>query len=179
MSVADVGRQPPQDLEAEMSLLGGLLLEQEVVGQVLQIIPREESHHFYRPDHRRIYEVLIDLYDQSKPIDVIVLRDELARRNLLDDVGGVEYLVSLTESVPSAANCEPYAAIVRDKGLLRELIRATGSVLDAAYDQQQKTGDLLDRVEKELFEVTERRIRGKALHLRDILEEAYKRIAEH
>jgi replicative DNA helicase len=179
MTAVDVGRQPPQDLEAEMSLLGGLLLEQEAIGQVLQVIPREESHHFYRPDHRRIYEVLIELYDQNKPIDVIVLRDELARRNLLEEVGGVEYLVALTESVPSAANCEHYAGIVRDKGLLRELIRATGNVLDAAYDQRQKTADLLDRVEKELFEVTERRIRGKVLHLRDILEEAYRRIAEH
>ncbi len=176
---ADVGRQPPQDLEAEMSLLGALLLERDAIGQVLQIIPREESHHFYRPDHRRLYEVLVELYDQNRPIDITVLRDELSRRALLEEVGGIDYLIALSESVPSAANSEHYAAIVRDKGLLRELIRATGGILEAAYDQQQKTPELLDRVEKEMFEVTERRIRGKVLHLREILEETFKRIAEH
>src|SRR5438132_9003700 len=83
-----VGRVPPQDLEAEMSLLGSMLLDREAIGLVLRIIPRDEAARLYRSDHRILYETLVDLYDHNKPIDIIVLEDELRRRNTLLEVGG-------------------------------------------------------------------------------------------
>ncbi len=171
-------RQPPQDLEAEMALLGAMLLEPQAIGQVLQIVPREEAQYLYRPDHRKLYETLIDLYDQNRPIDFTTLRDELLRRNLFDEVGGEAYLIRLLESVPSAANCEYYAGIVRDKGLLREVIRCTTRIQEAAYDANVPTAEFLDVAEKEIFDITERRIRGKVQHLRDVLQETFRQIAE-
>lgn len=178
MATMDSVRQPPQDLEAEMALLGALLLEPQSIGQVLQVVPREESHYLYRPDHRKLYETLIDLYDQNRPIDFTTLRDELLRRNLFDEVGGEAYLIRLLESVPSAANCEYYAGIVRDKGLLREVIRSTTRIQEAAYDTTVSTAEFLDIAEKEIFDVTERRVRGRISPLRDVLHATIQQIAQ-
>lgn len=176
MPVDGNARQPPQDLEAEMSLLGALLLDGDAVGPVLEIIPREEAHRFYHPDHRRLYELLVDLFDAGQPVDAVVVRDELIRRNQLDQVGGIEYLVRLTESVPSSANCEHYARIVRDKGTLRDLIRCTGEVLEAAYEARQPLGDILDEAERRFFAVAEQRIRNKPKHLREFMKEVVAQI---
>lgn len=176
MAESEVVRQPPQDLEAEMSLLGGILLDPPTVGQVLQIIPREESASFYRPDHRMIYEAVVDLYDQAKPCDAITLRDELQRRGQLEQVGGVNYLVELTESVPSAANVEYYARIVRDKHMLREMIRCAGGIVEDCYAQSQPAAELMDDAEKKLFDVTEKRIRGSVVHMSDVLRETMEQI---
>ncbi|MFO0973118.1 MAG: replicative DNA helicase [Phycisphaerae bacterium] len=176
MSANEIGRQPPCDLEAEMSLLGSMLLDAQAIGQVMQIIPREEVERFYRPDHREIYLTLVDLYDQNKAIDIVTLRDELNLRAKLADVGGVEYLIELSESVPSAASAEHYARIVRDKGLLRDLIRCTGNILESAYGARQPAAEVLDDAERRLFAVTEQRVRGKALHVREVLEETFRQI---
>jgi len=173
---AGVGRVPPQDLDAEASLLGAMLLDKDLIGLVLQIIARDEAHRFYRPDHRILFEVLVDLYDQNRPIDIIVLEDELRRRGQLEEVGGRPYLVDLSESVPSTANAEYYARIVRDKALLRELIQATGEILATAYDQQDDAAHILDRAEKRLFQVTEKRISNQAVSLREFLDQTFKQI---
>jgi len=173
---AAAGRLPPQDLEAEASLLGAMLLDKDSIGQVLQIIPRDESSRFYRPDHRLLYESLIDLYDRNQPIDIIVLEDELRRRGLLDEIGGRQYLVDLSESVPSSANSEYYARIVRDKSMLRDLIQCTGEILQSAYDQQDVAVQILDDAEKRLFEVTEQRVTNQAVSLREFLDATFKQI---
>ena len=165
------GRLPPQDLEAEASLLGALLLDRDSIGQVVQIVPRDESARFYRPDHRLLYEVLVDLYDQNKPIDIIVLEDELRRRWLLDEIGGRQYLIDLSESVPSSANSEHYARIVRDKSMLRDLIQCSSEIMQSAYDQAESAVQVLDDAEKRLFEVTEQRVSNQAVSLRDFLDE--------
>src|SRR5690606_29262825 len=93
-------RIPPQDLEAEMALLGSMMLHRDAIGDVLPIIHRNEAERFYRPDHRRLFEVLVDMYDRGDPIDLITVRNELERRALLGEVGGVDYIVQLAESVP-------------------------------------------------------------------------------
>ena len=167
---------PPQDLDAEASLLGSMLLDRDLVGLVLQIIPREEASRFYRPDHRQLYEVLIDLYDQNKPMDLLVLEDELRRRGLLEEIGGREYLIDLSESVASAANCEYYARIVRDKSLLRDLIQCGGQILQDAYDASEPANVVLDDAEKRLFEVTEKRVTNQAVPIREFLQETLHQI---
>ncbi len=166
----------PQSLEAEMGLLGSMMLDREVIGSVLQIIRPDESDRFSRDDHRRLYKVLVELYDQNKPIDLIVVRDELERRGLLEDVGGVDYLVQLAESVPSAANAEHYAGIVRDKALLRDLIGCCADVTNLAYSQGEDARTILDRAEEKLFLVTEQRVTQHVAPIREFLEETFRLI---
>ena len=173
------GRIPPQDLEAEMSLLGCMLLDKESIGLVLQTIPREASERFYRPDHRLLFEALIDLYDQNKPIDIIVLEDELRRRNQLEEVKGRDYLIELVDSVPSAANAEYYAQIVRDKALLRDVIRATGDIMQTAYDDNEPAQNILDEAERKLFDVTEQRISNQAVSIREFLDQTFEQISSN
>lgn len=159
-----------------MSLLGSMLLDGDSIGLVLRFIPREDATRFYRPDHRILFETLVDLYESRKPIDLIVLEDELRRRGQLDEVGGREYLIDLCNSVPSAANSEFYARIVRDKAMLRDLIQCTGDIIQAAYDQNEPAADILDEAEKRLFSVTEQRITHQVVSIREVLDEAMKHL---
>ena len=169
-------RLPPQDVEAEMSLLGAMMLDRDAISNVLPLLSRENAQWFYRPDHEQLFGVLIDLYDANKPIDLVTVRDELNRRGMLDAVGGVSYVVTLAESVPSAANAEHYAVIVREKGMLRDLIRCSGEIADAAYADRRPTGELIDEAEQKFFAVTERRVSRRATRLRELLASLYAQI---
>ncbi len=171
-------RIPPHDLEAEMSLLGSLLLDREAIGYVVPVIPRHHSARFYQPEHRLIYEAVLDLYDKGSAIDVVILRDELTRRAVLDKVGGVDYLVQLVQSVPSSANAEYYAGIVRDKALLRDLISASGEIIDEAYSARQDVPEILDRAEQKFFSVTEQRVTNEAVGIASLLEETFRQIQD-
>ncbi len=167
------GRVSPQDVDAEMSLLGCMLIDQhfEYTALVLQIIPRDESDRFCRTDHRLIYEVAIDLYDQRKPMDLIVMEDELRRRNQLDEIGGRDYLIELVRSVPSLAHIEHYCRIVRDKSLLRDLIQCSHQIINEAYEENAPAGEILDVAEKRLFEITEQRVSSQPESLRACTQE--------
>ncbi len=154
-----------------MGLLGSMLLDKDAIGLVVQIIPPEDAYRFYRADHRLLYETLLDLFEQDKPIDILVLEDELRRRSLLDQVGGREYLIELCNSVPSSANSEYYARIVRDKSMLRDLIQCAGEILQSAYDEAEPAASVLDDAERRLFAVAEQRISGQAAPIRDCLDE--------
>ncbi len=161
-----------------MSLLGSLLLDREAIGLVVQIIGRDRSDMFYRHDHRLLYEAVVDLYERNEPIDLIVLENELRRRNHLEAVNGRDYLIELHESVPSAANAEYYARIVRDKAMLRDLIGATGAIMQSAYEDSEPAQTILDQAEQKLFEVTEQRVSGHALPIRDFLDETFAQISD-
>lgn len=153
-----------------------MLLDRECIGQVLQIIPRESADWLYRPDHRLLYQTLIDLYDLNKPIDIIVLEDELRRRGQLDEVGGRDYLIDLVNSVPSAANAEHYVGIVRSKGMLRDLIRVTGEIMQTSYDDRQPADEILEGAERLLFEVTEQRVSTQPISIHTFLDETFRQI---
>ena len=172
-------RLPPQSIDAEMSLLGSMALSREAVEMVLPIIGRDEADRFYRGDHRQLFEVLIDLYDRNEPIDLTTVQNELNRRNLLEAVGGVEYLVQLAQSVPSWVNAEYYARIVRDKALLRDVIRSAGEIIEEAYADQEDVRLILDNAERRLFEVTEQRVSRHAEPLGHFLEETFRRLEAH
>jgi replicative DNA helicase len=169
-------RQPPQDLEAEMGVLGSMLIDRETIGQVIEIIPPDMSDCFYLPAHRLIYEALVDMYSRNQAVDIVILQEELARRKKLDEAGGSDYLVALSESVPAALHCEYYARIVRDKGILRDLIRRAAQVVDDAYNQELPTDELLDKVAHNIFEVTEQRISSKPRRLAECLDETFRQI---
>ncbi len=160
-------RVPPQDLDAEMALLGAMMMSRDAVAEVIPVISRGEADWFYLPAHQKLFEVLIDLYDDpSKAIDLIVVSDELRRRDLLDFVGGHDYMIQLAESFADWANAEYYAKIVRDKGLLRDLIRCAGEISDQAYRGFDEAREILDIAEQRIFEVTERRVSGRTVEVR-------------
>lgn len=169
-------RIPPQDLEAEMGLLGSMLLQRDAIAEVLPIIHRNESERLYRPDHRRLFEVLVDMYDRGDPVDLVTVRNELARRALLDELGGVDYLVQLAESVPSHLHARRYAELVRDKAMLRDLISAAGRITDEAYSHHQEAREVLDFAEHLLFQVTDQRISEQVEPIKQYLEEIFRQI---
>jgi len=163
-------RVPPQDLDAEMALLGSMMMSRDAIAEIIGIVGRGDSGWFYLPVHQKLFEVLLDLYDDpGKAIDLIVVCDELRRRDLFDFVGGQEYMIQLAESFGEWANAEYYARIVRDRGMLRDLIRCASEITDQAYAGMDDAKDILDRAEQKIFEVTERRVSGQAVEIREII----------
>ncbi|MBU0717815.1 MAG: replicative DNA helicase [Planctomycetes bacterium] len=162
-------RLPPQDPDAEMALLGAMMMGRDAIAEAIPIIGREDSAWFYLPVHQKLFEVLLDLYDDpAKAIDLIVVSDELKRRDLLDFVPQ-EYMIQLAESFAEWSNAEHYAKIVRDKGMLRDLIRCAGEIAEEAYAGVDEARDILDTAEQRIFTVTERRISGQAVAIRQAI----------
>ena len=126
---ATVDQLIPHDLDAERSVLGAILVDQNAFGRVVQVLRRDD---FYAPAHQQIYKVMLDLFDRDQPIDILLLKAELDARQRLEQVGGVEYLLSLAEAVPSAASAEYYGNIVKHRSMLRQII--------AAGDEMIRTG---------------------------------------
>src|SRR6476660_10204 len=164
---------PPHSIQAEMCLLASMMLDKEIVGQVVQIVDREV---FYQADHQIIFDVLLKLYEQNRPIDAVIVREELAKRQLLDEVGGVPYLMQIIESVPSAAHGAHYASIVREKGLLRQLIAASNDVLRDAYAPHEQADVVLDKAEKRIFEIAQKKVGGSMQKMEDVLHEVFEMI---
>jgi replicative DNA helicase len=166
-------RVPPQNIEAEASLLGSILLSDEVLGDVVQ---RVHADDFYKTAHRELFEVLLSLYDRNQAIDLVIVKNELERRSLLDKVGGVEGLVAIAESVPSAANAEHYASIVREKSAVRRLIAVATQILREAYEGGQTSKDLLDRAEQLIFSCARADGAAETMHIGDLLKATFERI---
>jgi len=160
---------PPYSLEAEMSLLGSMMLSRDAVGDVIPIIGKEHAEWFYRPDHQVLFTALLELYDRNEPIDLLVLKTELERRDLLEEVGGVDYLIACAESVPSHLHARHYAGIVRDKGLLRDLIRCAQSISSDAYTSSDPARSVFERAEQELYRVTELRVASRSEPISDLV----------
>ncbi len=168
-------RAMPESLAAEAAVLGSMIIDPECIGEVVETLERDA---FYRIEHRHIYEALISLYEKNKGvgIDGVLLRDELVKRGLLEEVGGVEYIGKILDSVPSAANVAYYTGVVKDKMLLRELISVAGEILDKAYDQSGETYEMLDEVEQRIFAVTDKNITGSAASLKDLVVRSFELI---
>ncbi len=156
-SMSPVGsevRVPPQDLEAEQSVLGAMMLSQDAIRSVIPICRAED---FYREAHRKMYLAVVALDDRKEPVDVITLTNELKRTNDFEMVGGVSAITALIDRVPTAANAEYYAQIVREKSAARRLITAATQVVADAYSENQPIKELLDQAEHRIFEATELR----------------------
>src|SRR5271155_2217559 len=123
-------RLPPHSIEAEMCVLASMMLDKDIIGQAIHII---HSESFHQPDHQIIFQALVKLYDANRPIDSVILVEELAKRHLLDEIGGTEYIAQILNTVPSAAHGMHYAGIVREKAMLRQLIEAGNEILRDAY----------------------------------------------
>lgn len=165
----DFGRQPPQDMAAEQSVLGGMLLSKDAIADVLE---RLRPGDFYRPAHQNIYDAILDLYGRGEPADAVTVAAELDRRGLLRRIGGAPYLHTLISTVPTAANAGFYAGIVAEKALLRRLVEAGTRVVQYGYAGADgaDVSDVVDRAQAEIYDVTERRASEDFVPLEDLLQ---------
>jgi replicative DNA helicase len=166
-------RLPPQSKEAEQCVLGSMLRDNVVIGDILQII---RPDNFYLDAHQKICQAITTLYDQGHPVDLVVLAEELKTRKHIDDIGGYGYLGQLWDAAPTAANAEYYARIVRDKAIIRHLISSSNEILRDAYDQAMPADELLESAERKVLDIAEMGITGQTFTLAQALTEAYDRI---
>ena len=152
-------RVPPHSLEAEQSVLGGLMLDNQAWDKIGDKITEED---FYRADHRYIFSVVAELADTSKPFDVVTLSERLDSLGKLEEVGGLAYLATLANETPSSANIDAYAAIVRERSILRQLIRVGTDIANDGYQSEGRDSrELLDRAEQKVFHIADQSTRGK------------------
>ena len=166
-------RLPPHSIEAEMCLLASMMLEKEMIGQAVQLIDRES---FYQADHQIIYDVLLKLYEMNRPIDSVILFEELVKRQLLDEVGGTAYIAQILNSVPSSAHGMHYAGIVREKAMLRQLIAASNDILRDSYAPYEQADIVLDKAERRIFEIAQKKVGGTMEPMEKVLHEVFEMI---
>ncbi len=164
---------PPQNIEAEQSLLGCLLIEKDAIVKVADIIMPED---FYKDAHELIFKAMLDLYGKNEPIDIIALSNRLEEKNQLEKIGGKSYLISLANSVATASNVTNYANIVQKKATLRRLISAAADISEFAYEETDDIENVLDRVEQKLFYVSKKYLKQTFTPIKNLLEDAFKRI---
>jgi replicative DNA helicase len=166
-------RLPPQNREAERGVLGGVLKDNAVFGDVVQIL---RTDNFYSDAHQKIFQAMTALYEKGHPIDLITLADQLKQVQQIEDVGGYPYLGGLWEEIPTAANAEYYARIVRDKSIVRSLIHATTEILRDSYDQAQPADELLEGAERKILDIAQHGLTGQTITLQEAMREAFDRI---
>lgn len=166
---------PPQNIEAEQSVLGGILIENEAINRVMEILDPED---FYREAHRKIYHALIELSERDEPADLVTTTNELRKKGELETIGGASYLAYLIDSVPTAANIEYYARIVKEKAILRKLIETSTEIITQSYEDRGDVEAFLDEAEKAIFEISEKRVRPSFFPLKEIVKESFKTIEQ-
>ena len=171
--VTTLERLPPQNLEAEQAVLGSMLLEEEAI---VQDTERLEDAAFYKDGHRKIFATLLALYKANVPVDLVTVTDELKKRNLLEEVGGASYLATLTSVVPTAANCEHYCRIVKQKAILRDLIRAATHIATDCYEEALEPDHLLDKAEALIFDIASKKLKRDAVAMKDIIKSSIEMI---
>jgi replicative DNA helicase len=165
----ELGRTPPQDLAAEQSVLGGMLLSKDAIADVVEVV---RGHDFYRPAHELAFEAILDLYGRGEPADAVTVSAELQKRGELGRVGGAPYIHTLLQSVPTAANAGYYARIVRETAILRRLIEAGTKIVQLGYTGDGDADDIVDAAQVEVYNVTDRRTSEDYLPLSQIMEGA-------
>jgi len=173
MPSTSIERVPPQNLEAEQGVLGSMLLDRDAIARVVELVRPED---FYRDAHRRIYETVVELFERGEPVDLITATDRLRDKGQLDDVGGAAYVTGLLNTVPTAANVEYYARIVLQKSMLRQLIVAGTQIAHLGFEGENDVEILVDRAEKLVFSIANRRLIQEFLPIREILKESFERI---
>ncbi len=164
---------PPQNLEAEMAVLGSMLLDEEAVSISAEKL---DATCFYKDTHRKIFQAITDLYNTNKAVDLITLANALKIDGALDSIGGASYLTSLANAVPTAANINYYAGIVREKYILRTLINNSTKIITVCHESQGNIDEVVDTAEKLIFEVSDRKNQGTYLQLKEIIKESIETI---
>lgn len=169
------GKVPPQSLDAEMSLLGAVLIDEEVLADASEHVGAED---FYDKRHAMIFGAMMRLYERHKPVDLLTLTNELQKKDQLAEVGGSAYLTELTNYVPTAAHAGSYAEIVAQKAVRRRLIKASADISQLGFDENTTTQELLEKAEAELFSVSDQSLKQDLVSLESILTDSFDRIEE-
>ena len=167
---------PPVAIEAEMGLLGAVLWDPKMIGDVITVIRSGDD--FSVPRHARIYDAMIELYDRHATVDLVLLNQLFLDRNLVEAVGGLDYLVQLAEGVPSAANAVHWARVVREKATTRELIAAAGEILEEAHTSRHPAQTLLENAEQKIFRIAQKRETGIVASAQELVNETMRLIDE-
>lgn len=168
-----IEKMPPQNLEAEQSLLGSLLIDKDAIIKIADIVNRKD---FYDDRHSAIFEAISELYEKRQPIDILNLSNRLKEKKKLSEVGGRSYLVSLTNSVPSSSHIVSYAQIVARKATLRRLIKASSEITSMSYNETNEVEQMLDSAEQKLFAVSQNYLKQNFIPIKDVLDDAFDRI---
>ena len=166
----DVGRIPPHSVESEQSILGSILLDKEAIITVTETIQPED---FYKEAHKIIYECMMKLNNKNEPIDLITLTEELKKQGHLEDIGGISYITSLSTIVPTTSNVKYYADIVKEKSVLRKLIKVSNDILNSGYDSSIKVEDLLEKAEKKIFDISQEKSSEDFQSINSVLMDTY------
>ncbi|MBI2501451.1 MAG: replicative DNA helicase [Deltaproteobacteria bacterium] len=170
-----VSKLPPQNLEAEKSVLGGIMLDNESLYNVAEVLSPDD---FYREAHRKIFKAMIKLSEEGEPIDLVTVANRLKGDGVLDEAGGAAYLSSLVDTLPTAANLVSYARIVREKSVLRNLMQRATEIITRGYGITENIDEYLDQAEKEIFEIAQRRIRQSFFPLKELIKDNFKLIEQ-
>ena len=169
------GRMPPQDIEAEKSLLGAILIDSDSLPEIITIL---RSNDFYEERHQTIFEAMCSLYDSHRPIDILTLTNELKSWKKLKQIGGAAYLTELSNFVPAASHAKAYADIIKNTATRRRLIKAGSEIVNKAYEDDSEINEMIGRAEQELFEVSDKIVKNDYYSMGDLLTDAFDRIEE-
>ena len=170
-----VVRIPPHDEEAEQAVLGAILIDKDAIISVSQLI---DADHFYDERHKEIYDAMNSLYEERKPIDLLTLTDYLKKKKKYDKVGGSAYLSSLTNVVPTAANSEYYAGIIREKYVRRSLIQISSVITEDAFTEDREANEILSVSEQQIFKISQEHVKQGFIHIKETLAESFDRLEE-
>ena len=170
-----VVRIPPHDAEAEQAVLGAILIDKDAIISVSQLI---DADHFYDDRHKEIYDAMNTLYEERKPIDLLTLTDYLKKKKKYDKIGGSSYLSSLTNVVPTAANSEYYAGIIREKYVRRSLIQISSVITEDAFTEDREANEILSVSEQQIFKISQEHVKQGFIHIKETLAESFDRLEE-
>ena len=171
----DLGKVPPHDIEAEQAILGCMLTDRDSVISAIEVLKAEA---FYREDNKAIYSAILGLYSKSEPIDIITVKAELVETGNFERVGGLEYLASLPERVPTTANVEKYIKIVEEKSMLRKLINTSNELVALGYNETEEVDNIMDMAEKKIFDLASKKNTKGYTAIKDVLVESFAKLED-
>lgn len=174
-NINNLEKLPPQNIEAEQSLLGCLLLDKEAIFKIIDIIQAED---FYHNNHKFIFESMLDLFNNQEPIDIVTLSNRLEEKKMIQNVGGRTYLAQLSNTVATSANTTYYANLIQKKATLRRLQVSASEIMDLSFEEEREIDDVLDQAEKKIFGVSRKYLKNSFLGIDSLLTEAFERIDE-
>ena len=171
--MSDIQLTPPSSVDAEVSVIGSMMLDNSLIDSVSEVLTRDD---FYSTAHQNIFSAIVDVYNNTGAVDIVILKNELSRLSLLERSGGHIYLMSIEDAVPITVNVVHYAEIIKEKRLKRDLITATAIIQREAYDDSLKSDTLLELVEKKIYDITQRKFRKTNTDIDKLLIEAWDNI---
>ena len=171
----ELGKVPPNDVEAEQAIIGSMLTDRDAVISAVEVLKEDD---FYREDNKSIYRAILNLYNKSEPIDIITVKSELESMGKFDQIGGLEYLAELPEKVPTTANAMKYIKIVEEKSTLRQLIKTANEIIELGYNPTEDVEDIMEGAEKKIFNVMQEKNQKGYEPIKDVLVESFTKLEE-